>query len=182
MCVVLTCIYVLFVLDDLEGNNTSPGGKSITEVKAREQTIAQTIVFSLLQKQIYPNFQHHLVPNILISPERIQIVMYDAENDVLLCSNNIKLFVHDEFCFKPGILIMIWMVLHYPMFCRGLSVKTIPKLHGYTSHFRELADSRWDIYTKLLHVTSNVSSFPVVDYEGFDFTGDILMRKNIFDV
>ena len=144
-------------------------------MKAREQTIAQTIVFSLLQKQIYPNFQHHLVPNILISPERIQIVMYDAENDVLLCSNNIKLFVHDEFCFKPGILIIIWMVLHYRMFCRGLSVKTIPKLHGYRSHFRELAESRWDIYTTLLR--SNVSSFPVVNFEGFDFTGDILMHK-----
>ena len=138
---------------------------------ALQQTLAQTIVFSLLQKQKHPEFKNFLIPNILISPEEVQIVMYDAEYDVLLCSNIIKLFEPAAHCLIPETLIIIWMVLHYQKFCSGL----VPMLQRYRSHFRELTEETWEIYTQSLK--SGVSDFPMI--AKFDFHTDLMYSKEI---
>ncbi|XP_062597009.1 uncharacterized protein LOC134258459, partial [Saccostrea cucullata] len=169
---------------NLEETKESTGGKSIAEVKhspldgVRKQTIAQTIVSSLLQKQNHPDLKNFLVPNILISPEEIQIIMYDAKNDVLLCSNVIKLFICNEFCL--GTVIILWMVLHYRMFCSGLLIDNLPMLDEYKSHFKELTQAKWNIYSNLLK--GRVSNFPVIEYEGLDFNVDFFFcAKNVLD-
>ncbi|XP_062618530.1 uncharacterized protein LOC134280123 [Saccostrea cucullata] len=169
---------------NLEETKESTGGKSIADVKhspldgARKQTIAQTIVFSLLQKQNHPDLKNLLVPNILISPEEMQIIMYDAKNDVLLCSNVIKLFICNEFCL--GAVIILWMVLHYGMFLNGLLIDKLPMLDEYKSHFKELTQAKWNIYSNLLK--GCVSNFPVIEYEGLDFNVDFFFcAKNVLD-
>lgn len=159
-------LIILIILGDLEETDISPGEKSATEVKystsgALDQTLAQTIVFSLLQKQKHPNLKNFLIPNILISPEEIQILVYDAEYDVLLCSNIIELFDPSELCLNPETLIILWMVLHYRMFCTGLP----PLLHKYRSHFKDLTEATWDIYSKSLKC--GVSGFPVIEKPDF---------------
>jgi hypothetical protein len=142
----------------LEETVKSHGGKieHSTSSGALDETLAQSIVFSLLQKQRHPNFKHFLIPNILISPEEIQIVMYDAEYDVLLCSNIISLYDPFKECLNPETVIIIWMVLHYQMFCPGLP----PLLQKYKSHFKELTEPTWDIYSQSLK--SDVSDFPEI--------------------
>lgn len=178
----LIFFFHFIIVGDFEESNISHGDKSIAEVKhttssgARQQTLAQTIVFSLLQKQKHPDSKNFLVPNILISPEEVQIVMYDAEYDVLLCSNIIKLFDPVAYCLIPETMIILWMVFHYPMFCTGLPFQILPMIHEYRSHFKELAEAKWDIYSKSLR--SCVSGFPVIDEE-IDYRTDFLYTKDI---
>ena len=139
----------------------------ITEVKGHtvgtsEQAIAQAIVFSLLQKQRHPNFQNHMIPNILISPEFFQIVLYDAEHDILLCSNFLDLFnVNDEGCLSSEAVVTLWLVLHYRLFCKGLVFEEPTEVEIFKSNFQELAKDKWHIYTNCLK--NSVPGFPVVE-------------------
>ena len=63
------------------------------------------------------------------------------------------------------------MVLHYQKFCSGL----VPMLHRYRSHFRELTEETWEIYTQLLK--SGVSDFPMI--AKIDFHTDLMYSKEI---
>lgn len=71
------CVFFFFFFYTDED---SPGGKTISEGAkgSEDQAIAQTIVFSLLQRQNHPSFQHHLIPNIVITPTEFRVYMYDA--------------------------------------------------------------------------------------------------------
>ena len=135
----------------------------MTEVKGHtagtsEQAIAQAIVFSLLQKQRHPNFQNHMIPNILISPDFFQIILYDAEHDILLCSNFIDLFnVNDEGRLSSEAVLTLWLVLHYRLFCKGLIFEEPTEVEIFKSNFQELAKD----YTNCLK--KSVPGFPVVD-------------------
>ncbi|XP_061183614.1 uncharacterized protein LOC133191883 [Saccostrea echinata] len=151
-------------------NDDFPGGKMITEVKqalpehSLSQAIAQTVVFSLVQKQKHPEFLHHMIPNIVISPEKVEIMMYDSDNDVLLCSNQILLFNLDLPEYRTLIdetVVILWMVLHYRIFCTGFNKAKPYVLERCKSNFRQLVASKWDIYSKSLK--SCVSGFPSVE-------------------
>jgi hypothetical protein len=141
----------------------SPGGKTISEVKvsplqaAQDQALAQVIVFSLLQKQKHPELAHHLIPNILISPEEFQIFMYDSAKDILVGSFPSKLF-HDERFLRTESVVVLWLVLHYRDFCQEIQITD--NNGDFQSHFKERAGNKWDVYSKLLK--ENVSSFPFV--------------------
>ena len=150
-----------FVDDD------SPGGKTISEVKvssaagAEDQAIAQIIVFSLLQKQRHPEFHHHLIPNIVISPIDFHIFMYDAVNDILLASYPLQIFDADTESLRIESVMILWMVLHYRMFCEGIKVGALTdnfKDLYIKSHFRKIAETKWDVYSTSLK--ENVSYFP----------------------
>ena len=58
--------YLLFNYLFIDDDEDSPGGKKDHEVE--NQAIAQTIVFSFIQRKRHPSFKHFLIPNILISP------------------------------------------------------------------------------------------------------------------
>lgn len=150
-----------FVDDD------SPGGKTISEVKvssaagAEDQAIAQIIVFSLLQKQRHPEFQHHLIPNIVISPTDFHIFMYDAVNDILLGSYPLQIFDVETESLRIESVMILWMVLHYRMFCEGIKVGALTddfKDLDIKSHFRKIAETKWDVYSTSLR--ENVGYFP----------------------
>nr|XP_022333863.1 uncharacterized protein LOC111130887 [Crassostrea virginica] len=48
--------------------------KQVLPEKEYEQALAQTIVFSLLQKKEHPALKHHMIPNIVISPKEVEVL------------------------------------------------------------------------------------------------------------
>lgn len=133
-------------------------------VGTSERAIAQTVVFSLLQRQRHPNFRTSMTPNILFSPDYIQIIMYDAVNDILLCSNFIDLFnVNADGRLSSEAVVTLWLVLHYRIFCCGLHFEDSVKADIFKSNFHILAKEKWNVYTKRLK--SCVPGFPVMEKE-----------------
>lgn len=148
------------------GDNTAvdvkPPTTSATKEDAIEQALAQTIVTSLLQKQRHENLESYLMPGILITPHNFQITMYDAENDILLCSNEIPLFLPpSDYCLNPRAVLTLWLVLHYRMFCSGLKLVDSYTLNKWKSNFKVFVDSKWEIYSTLLK--DSVFSFSVAE-------------------
>ena len=141
----------------------SPGWKTKSEVKvsplqvAQNQALAQVSVFSLLQKQKHPELAHHLIPNIVISPEEFQIFLYDSVNDILVGNFPLKLFDNDKSLYTESVVVL-WLVLHYREFCQEILLTD--NNGDFHSHFKERAGTKWDVYTRLLK--ENVSSFPSV--------------------
>lgn len=100
---------------------------SIAEVKIEYtesrlmQALAQIIVFSCQQKKNHPAiFSNLMVPNIIITPNRFQVIMYDVQKDLLICSRSIELF-DSENNLECKAIVVIWMVLHYRLFCTGFN-------------------------------------------------------------
>lgn len=146
--------------DSIEG---SPDGQTIDDVKlalkdeVENESISQAIVFSLLQKQRHPNLAQHLVPHILICKKYFRIVMYDAQNDILLRSSDCQLMSASNDISCQSITIL-WMVLHYRLFCSGLSSDSLQvKLDELKSGFREEMQTCWDLYSS--HLKSGIDSF-----------------------
>ncbi|XP_062615123.1 uncharacterized protein LOC134276851 [Saccostrea cucullata] len=128
-----------------------------------EEAFAQTIVFSLTENQKHPNCLNHMVPNIVISPEKFEIVLYDAERDILLCSNSIFLFnldLPEHRSLTNEAIIILWMVLHYEIFCSGFEKASNDVLVKCKSNFKSLVESKWDIYSNSLKIC--VPEFPPV--------------------
>ena len=130
-----------------------------------KQAIAQTIVFSLIQYQTHPEFLNHMVPNIVISPEEVQIFMYDAASDILLCSNTIELF-EAKHLLVTDTVVSLWMVMHYRLFCSGLDAGKPSVIQRCKSGFRNHVHSKWDIYSKSLKAF--VPGFPLVTEPSFN--------------
>lgn len=128
------------------------------------QIAAKTIVFSMLQKSIHPEFNNHMIPTIVISSTKIRILMYDAENDILLRSNAIDVFldIPDEPPqLSPECIIILWMVLHYTIFCAGINTENLTiDLNKIKSGFTDSITDCDDIYRFLLK--SGVETFPKV--------------------
>ena len=98
----------------------------------------------------------------MITPHNFQITMYDAENDILLCSNEIPLFLPPDYqCLCQRAVVTLWLVLHYRMFCSGLKAVDSDTLFKWKSNFRMFVDSKWEIYSKLLK--DSVPRFPVAE-------------------
>lgn len=132
-----------------------PVGELIAEVKlhfseySMNQAIAQTIVFSCIQKKKYPTFPNHMVPNIVISPENFRVIMYDAEKDVLLCSKSIDLFNPEESeTLSKKAVVVLWMILHYRLFCSGMKNVKERLLQECKSTFPKCVHEKWNIYSE----------------------------------
>lgn len=153
------CVHVCFFFtdeDSLDEETISEDAKG-----SEDQAIAQAIVFSLLQRQNHPSSQHHLIPNIVITPTEFRVNMYDAVNDILLSSLSLKLFDPKFESLQIESVIILWMVLHYRIFCAGIKVNELKeefKKIDIQANFRKIAKSKWDIYSKSLK--ENISHFP----------------------
>ena len=89
------------------------------------QAIAQTIVFSFIERKRYPNPK---ISNILIPNDSIRIIMYDAVNNILICSLPLSIFQsYPSKSLEIAFIIILWMVLHYRMFCDGIDASLIKK-------------------------------------------------------
>lgn len=148
----------------------SPGGRTISEVKlslsgAESQAVAQTIVFSFIQKKRHPHFSNFLIPNILISPYDFRIIMYDAANDILICSVPLPIFQpYPSNSLQIASIIILWMVLHYRMFCVGIEtsliIETIGEIKKIQSNFKDRAKEKLDFYVNASKF--GVQGFPLV--------------------
>lgn len=129
-----------------------------------ERVLVQIIVFFLFQRQRYFNFRIFLILNILFFLDYIQIIMYDVVNDVLLCSNFIDLFnVNVDGYFFSEVVVILWFVLYYRIFCCGLYFKDNVEVEIFKLNFYSLIKEKWNVYTKYLK--SCVSCFLVIDKE-----------------
>lgn len=90
-----------------------------------------------------------MVPNIVISPENFRVIMYDAEKDVLLCSNSIDLFNPEESeKLSEKAIVVLWMVLHYRLFCSGMTNVKKKLLKECQSTFPKCVGPQWQIYSE----------------------------------
>ncbi|XP_061190886.1 uncharacterized protein LOC133199005 [Saccostrea echinata] len=152
-------------LDEDDYRQTTINFKQKSPNDTLAEAFAQTIVFSLTEKQKHPNFFHHMVPNIVISPEKFEIVLYDADRDTLLCSNSIFLFnldLPEHRSLTNDAVLILWMVLHYELFCSGFDKASDDLLDTCKSNFKNLVQSKWDIYSTSLKCC--VSGFPPVKH------------------
>lgn len=67
--------------------------KHVEERGFRSQTLAQIIVFSIIQKQTHPLLDHFLVPKYSSIYKEIKIYFYDRKYDTLLHSRGMYLFI-----------------------------------------------------------------------------------------
>ncbi|KAK3097730.1 hypothetical protein FSP39_012522 [Pinctada imbricata] len=150
----------------------SPGGKSIDEVQlstsgAEDQAVAETVVFSFIQRAWNPQLKNHLIPNIVIDSRHFRILMYDSENDYLLCSMLLPIFEEDGYSLSLTSILVLWMVLHYRNFCSG--IENPESLCEVRSNFREIVGEKLSIYSAALKVceakfnVSGKSTFPSND-------------------
>lgn len=94
-----------------------------------------------------------MVLNIVIYSEKFEIVMYDVDNDILLCSNFIFLFNLDFFenrILINEVVVIFWMVLYYRIFCFGFNNVSYEVFERCKLNFKKFVGSRWDIYLNLL--------------------------------
>lgn len=116
--------------DDLEVCSSVSSSVSSTEVKAssnfnekdQQQVIAQTIVFSFLQRKenkLKGNLKHCLVPGIGISKKKAVIYSYDCDEDVLLGSTQMDLFGYKSICYNT--IVVLWLALNYKIFGTGIT-------------------------------------------------------------
>lgn len=148
---------------------------SVESADNDDQTIAQSIVFSLLQKKRHPELRNFLIPTIVMSSTKFRIIMYDAENDVLLRSNSYDLFNTEEWVkLSPASIVTLWMVLNYRIFCSGINRVDLNEeldINDVKSGFLdELLVDCVDIYTSKLK--SCVPSFPKVERKTVDTLGE----------
>lgn len=168
-----------------EGN--SPGGKTISEVKislsqsAENQAIAQTIVFSFIQRKRHPEFSNFLIPNILISPQEFRIIMYDSVNDILICSVPLPIFQpYPSKSLEIASIIILWMVLHYRIFCEGTGTLTRERavdMNKIQANFKERAKEKLELYINALKF--GVQGFPFVQKESLPSFEALLLGVHI---
>lgn len=161
--------------DEFDG---CPGGKTIVKQsnsEAEDQSVAETIVFSLIQRTCHPDLKNHLVPYIVISSYDFRILMYDAVNDVLLCGMLLPIF--QDNCLHITSVLILWMALHYRIFCSGIDIDP-KKIEKVQSRFRSVVGQKWEIYSKSLK--SGIANFPVVKKNTFPSNEDILLGTELF--
>lgn len=121
-------------LDKKDAPRGDPGKRNIIEVKrtltqqrfgCMNQAIAQTIAFSFIQRK--ERTKLFFVPNILISPKEFRVIMYDADNDYLICSQPMCIFTKSEtkWILDKISIFFLWMVLHYDIFSGTVNLKTL---------------------------------------------------------
>lgn len=145
----------------VENETESADGKSIVEVKMKSalsrnsETIAQTIVFSFLQKKAHPERDSFLTPCIGIGSSELVVMFYDSEHDILLESSSIPLFTDPSSLeFSYTAILVSWLVVNYNFLCTGLP----DHMTAYNSDFCVHAGKKLKVYEENL-VLGNVNSY-----------------------
>lgn len=165
----------VYIKDDnnMEDSDVSLGGCEVkqTAIRAVNQSVAETIVFAMIQKAHHPNFLNHLIPNIVIDSGHFRILMYDAQNDVFLCSVLVPIFYGSHL--HTTSVIILWMVLHYRIFCSGIQDDP-NKLRQVKCQFKEKVAEKWEIYSRSLKCC--VSRFPPVKKDSDFFPSNEMLN------
>lgn len=109
------------------------------------QMIAETVVFSFLQKKRHPEYCQYLFPCIGVNSQEMVVYFYDAEYDVLLESSPIPLHVTQKSLtgnVSVVAIIVSWLVVNHQYLCDGLT----QVLKKTRSGFFHQAEKRLFIY------------------------------------
>lgn len=147
-----------------------------------DQAISQTIVFSFIQKK-KNTLANVFIPNILISRNEFRIIMYDAENDILICSEPLYIFTSSSLLSKSTVIIL-WMVLNYGLFLekekslfKEIS-RTAKKFDYLKADFEEMAKHSLKHYKDDLKIGE--ANFPVVRIKPFPSLSDLSGSLDVF--
>lgn len=125
-----------------------PGGRIAEEKKNTDslasQGIAETIVFSLLQKQCHTEFENQLTPNIFNDRRSFRISMYNADGDCLLSMALIPFLQERMSIFTINIDPINGFTLQTIMF------ETSRERVQLQSRFNELVKEKLEIYSNSL--------------------------------
>ena len=137
VCVDITC--------NKDESDEKKSQLDLEELDIDMQMLAETIVFSFLQKRKHPNYEHFLIPCIGISRSQVVFCFYDSEKDVLLRSKCMNLYVRTKSKYEliPETILALWLVLNYKHLGSGLS-DTL--LKAPKANFFQLACDTLDIY------------------------------------
>ncbi|XP_048731284.2 uncharacterized protein LOC125648336 [Ostrea edulis] len=150
----------------IEPDSGNQGGT--TTLSTNPQIIAETVVFSFLQKQNHPERETFLAPCIGVRYSDLFVMFYDAEHDVLLESCRIPLAKAKEpNKFSVTAVIVSWMVVNYKFLCTGLTEEMI---NFYKAEFFEQAGSKLDVYKVKLYM-GNVTSLQTTVAKPRQFPG-----------
>lgn len=152
------------VIENLEKEQDSPGGKSPVEVKLisdnlsrNPQLVAETIVFSFLQKKTHPELPNFLIPCVGFKRSAMLLMLYDSEHDVFLESSLIPLFSSTcKNMFSVEAVLVTWLAVNYRFLCTGLTEEMLP----FKACFFEEAKNRKSVYENDLQM-HNVGQTPL---------------------
>ncbi|XP_053398675.1 uncharacterized protein LOC128556873 [Mercenaria mercenaria] len=125
------------------------GNKSSSEfpAKLRDQLIAQTIVFSFLQKKEKSTYENYLIPSIGIAKKHVVLFLYDSEHDILLESKLIKLWSPGGHIITSAVL-ALWLAINFSFTCSGVTEHM--KNCGFTADFPKQVGKELKVYEKCL--------------------------------
>lgn len=123
-----------------------------------------------------------LIPNILISPQEFRIIMYDAVNDILMCSVPLPIFQsYPSNSLEIASIIILWMVLHHTIFCEGTDALIremgIERIKKVQADFKERAKEKFELYVNELKY--GVQGFPFVQRESLPSFKALLLGVNL---
>ena len=127
------------VVENLEKEPDSPGGKSPIEessLSRNPQLIAETIVFSFLQKKPtkkqHPELSHFLIPCVGIASNAMLLMFYDSEHDVFLESSFVPLLSSTcENMFSVEAILVTWLAVNYRFLWTGLTDEMLQFKAGF---------------------------------------------------
>lgn len=148
---------ILECVDEVKTENS--GGKSAETNAATEnlskngQIIAETIVYSFLQRQTHPEWSSFLTPCFAVGGFNMLVMFYDCEHDILLESSIIPLFETTETTEETprrvnlAAILVSWLVVNHRYLCSGL---TKDMKVTYKADFFSQMRNKVDIYEKKL--------------------------------
>lgn len=80
--------------------------------------MAQTIVFSFLQKKNHPELESFLIPTIAMSKTQVAICLYDSQYDIFLETPCLDL-LNGTFLNEVTVVVF-WLALNYRYCCSGV--------------------------------------------------------------
>ncbi|XP_033754877.1 uncharacterized protein LOC117337854 [Pecten maximus] len=139
---------IIEALEEDEPNVSESSERTPMEVNMKpvclstnQQIIAETIVFSFLQKKRHPEYSQFLFPCIGVNSKEMVVCFYDSENDILLKSSPVPLQTVTG-KFDVVTIVVSWLVVNHKFLCDGL-----PRcLEIETSGFFRQAEEALPIY------------------------------------
>ena len=140
------------------------------------QLIAETIVFSFIQKQKHPERSNFLTPLIGVAKSEMLVMFYDSEHDVLLESTLIPLMSREcKSRFSVEAIVITWLVVNYQFLCSGLTRNML----SLKANFFENVKDSIEIYQnelQLQNVTLAAEKLPAQRVQELDHS-DFLLKN-----
>ncbi|XP_052060185.1 uncharacterized protein LOC127700658 [Mytilus californianus] len=133
---------------ELKGYNESLMSKNNEVENTLDQVFAQTITNAFYQAKDNPELQNLFIPSFLATDEKVQILMYNADNDRMLKSQDMELFsdISDN-GLNNGTVICIWFALNFMDFQQKELENEFEAIRFEKSGFQEkLRDEILSIY------------------------------------